>query len=334
MTDNKWSEEQPPEWTGPPIGSTPPQQPWAPPTQPPVPAAPAAEPAPTDARVGFGELFMRMWRGFVGRIGVYLGVSSAAFAVVFTAAIATMRALLPNGLSDEANAVLKGDTKTLENLFADPEYATDAEIAAFLEILRQVGIVFAVLIVMTVVLQVIVGSALTRYALSDFAGQRTSVAEAFRTTPFLKVVSNLFALAVLGTAVFAAIAVLGFISLSVPVVGGFIFFALILTFVVFMVWLGIGVTFVNAVVVDENIGGFKAIRRALQLAQGNRLVIFGLAVLVSIASTVPANVVGTAITVLAEPGFTTFALGNGLPYVFSVPVSAVLAAVLYRNYKK
>ncbi len=335
MTENKWSEEQPPEWTGPPLGSTPPQQPWAPPTEPPIapqPEAQAASSAPTTA--GFGDMLLQVWRGVVSRLGVYLGVSVLSFVVVFAAAIASLKSLLPNGLSNAANSLLQGDTTVLDEIFANREYATDAEMAVFLEILREVGIVFGVLVAMTLVLQIVTGSVLTRYALADLAGARITLGEAVRTTPFGKVITNLLAIGALFIAVFFGFAVLCFFSLSVPAIGLLIFWALFFTFIIGAVWFGIGITFISAVVVGEGIGGFAAIKQALTLAKGRRLVIFGLAVLVSIASTVPANVFGTAITTFAEPGFTTFTLGNGFPYILSVPVTAVLSAVLYRNFKK
>ena len=279
-------------------------------------------------------MILQVWRGLVSRVGVYLGVSAVSFVAVFAAAIGALGMLLPNGLSDEANALLKGDTTFLDTLFADIEYATDAEVAAFLEILREVGIMFGVLIAMTLLLQVVTGSVLTRYALADLAGQRLSLGEAFRTTPFGKVISNLLAIAALSSAVVAGFLVLAFISLSVPAIGLAIFWALLLTLIIGAVWFGIGITFISAIVIGEGIGGFGAIRQALVMAKGRRLVIFGLAVLVSIASTVPANVIGTAITTFAGSGFAVFTFGNGFPYILSIPVSAVLSAVLYRNYKK
>ena len=221
-------------------------------------------------------MLLQVWRSFVGRIGVYLGVSAVSFAVVFIAAIASLRFLLPNGLSNAAESLLQGDTAVLDTIFANREYATDAEFAVFMEILREVGIVFGVLVAMTLLLQVVTGSVLTRYALADLAGERVSLGEAVRTTPFGKVLSNLLAIAALFIAVFVGFSVLCVISLSVPAIGILIFWALFFTFIVGAVWFGIGITFISAVVIGEGVGGFSAIRKALLKGKGARLVIFGL----------------------------------------------------------
>lgn len=327
MADNKWSEEQPPEWTGEPIGSTPAAPQWQPPAGPPVPAT-AAQPARSSADLG--GILRSVWKFLGQRLGLYVGGTAALTALAIAVSATVANALFPNGLSDEAIAILQGAETDLLN----SDQMTQAQLEALMAVLGEVGTVALLTIVPVVLIQFVFGAMITRMALAQVDGQTISSSAALRSTPFAKVFSSGIALTVSFLALFVPLIFVMGIGALLGSIGILLIVAALIAFVAVIVWLGLGVTFITATVIDENIGFFASIRRSLSIAKGQRLIIFAATLIVSICASLPVNLAVTAITAFSEFSFLSYFGAAILPLVLAVPSTAVLSGVLFRAIRR
>lgn len=324
MTDNKWSEEQPPEWTGAPIGSTPATPQWQPPTGAPMP--PAAPKPAAPARAELGPILRSVWRFLRARLALYVGGTAALSLVGLAVAVGLAQALFPNGLSEQAIAVLKGEELAL----AVSDSMSQAELDALMGVLGEVGTVAVLTILPVLLIQFICGSLITRMALGQAAGQTLTISEALRSTPFLKIFTSGMALTIWLIALFVPLILAMGVGAALGTIGILVSLAALMAFVAVIIWFGLGVTFISATVTDQNVGFFESVRRTLALAKGQRLVIFAAALIVSVCASLPVNLAVSAINTLAEFSFGTYFAAAILPVVLAAPSTAVLSAVLYR----
>ena len=178
--------------------------------------------------------------------------------------------------------------------------------------------------------QFVFGSLITRMALAQAAGQTISIGEALRSTPLLKIFSSGVALTIWLIAMFVPLLLVVGVGAALGTIGILLTVAALMAFVVVAIWFGLGVTFISATVIDQQVGFFESVRRTLTLAKGQRLVIFAAALIVSICASLPVNLAVSAINVVADFSFVNYFGAAILPVVLAAPSSAVLSAVLYR----
>lgn len=327
MADNKWSENQPPEWTGAPIGSTPPPEAWQPPTAPPVADAPAS----TSARRRFdiGQALREVWTVISGRFVLFIGGSAVLVLVSILLASALAAAMFPAGISPDALSILDGSYGSGDD--AGLGTMTDAELNALITAIGEASTVLSLGFLPILLIQFVFGSAITRIALNDPAEPRMSLRDALTAVPFGKVFSSGVAVAVLLGGALVGLILASTFSLLIPAIGPLILIAVVLAGMVWMVWLGLGISQISAVAIGENIGGFAAIKRSLALSKGRRWPIFGLLIIVGLVASMPINVVASGILVLSDFNFVSYYISSLLPLVLSVPANAALASVIYKN---
>ena len=193
-------------------------------------------------------------------------------------AVGLAQAIFPNGLSKLAIAILKGEEIGFN------ETMTEAEVSAFMAVLGEVGTVAVLTVVPVLLVQFVFGSLITRMALAQAAGQTISIGEALRSTPLLKIFSSGVALTIWLIAMFVPLLLVVGVGAALGTIGILLTVAALMAFVVVAIWFGLGVTFISATVIDQQVGFFESVRRTLTLAKGQRLVIFAAALIVSICA--------------------------------------------------
>ena len=327
MADNKWSENQPPEWTGAPIGATPAPEAWQPPTAPPVTSSPNA--AAPQRRLDIGAVLRDVWTGLTSRMALFVGGSVLLVLVSIAAAVALTSVVFPDGLSADAIGILNGTYAAPES--GDFEYMTDAEMQQLLTAIGEASTVVALGILPVLLIQFIFGSAITRIALNSPDQPRMSLGEAIKATPLAKIFSTGIALTVVLAVALIVMMIGMFFSLSIPAIGLLVFFGIAVAAMVWMVSFGLGVTPINAVVISENIGGFAAIRRSLAMTKGRRFAIFSAVLVVSLLASMPLNVIASGILLLNPFSFFMYFVSAMLPVALSIPATSVLTSVLYKH---
>lgn len=326
MADNKWSENQPPEWTGAPIGATPAPEAWQPPTAPPVTASPT-----TAARRKFdiGLALREVWAAVSGRFALFIGGSALLVLVSILLASALAAGMFPEGVSPDALSILDGSYGSGDQPGIDT--MSDAELTALMNAVGEASTVVGLGILPILLIQFVFGSVITRIVLNDPEQPRMSLRDALKAVPFGKVFSSGVAVAVLfGVAVVGVIFASAF-SLLIPAIGPLILVAVALAGMVWLVWLGLGISQISAVAIGENLGGFAAIKRSLSLSKGRRWPIFGLLIVVGLVASMPINVIASGVLVLSDFNFVSYYISSLLPLVLTVPANAALASVIYKN---
>lgn len=305
MSNSNWSEEQPPAWQGP--------------------NAPSYQPENQSPTGGWKEQKLRVllgltWGLFSQNAKLFLTTN---FAVVAIGAIFTLGLLkvFPIQLSEISQAALNGDMKPLNDAVAAAANVTEESriiMDAFLPILQMIALTLPIV-------------ALTSLAATAFAtkiGLDNSGENRNYKINWLQTTTGAFAS--LAYLVVGLIPVFAF-AIALPQLLGIA----ILLLIPYLIWVGVGIVLLYPVIIAEQLGGFRAVKRSFNLAKNNRRTIFFAVVIVGILASIPGAAINQFL-LLVPSSVLNFVevstLANFASMLISVPITASGIVILYKYF--
>lgn len=344
MDKNQWSEEQPPEWQGEPIGSEKPlphSAEWAPPVAPAAsesaPSNAATPPPSNSAESSVGAMLNQSFDVIKKLAKSTLGL--AAFFGVLSAFLMTAvgYAFLP---SDSFSQQVIRDLLNTDFAAPEPAWMTDPNLnpESFYPAITWAAAIAAVGLVV-LLLQVFVSAAIVRQSISYLRQERLSFSEAWRQVPRRNVWNLIFAF--IGQISVALVVAIVVTLISSLVAGGeFLILILVFTAIPLGIWYSIAVTIALPVSVDGERSGTKAIFESIRLMRGAWwrtfavLLLFGLmfGLPLSTLAGIPNSVVSDPILLLLISLFTqTFISAFGVGYQAAVTSAIYRARILAKK---
>jgi hypothetical protein len=302
MSNSQWSNEQPPAWQGP--------------------NAPAYKAEPPTPPSGWKEqrlsvLLGLTWGLFSSNVKKFLLTN---FVVVGVGAIATLLILrlFPVELSTLSQALLDGDTKPLDDALKGLDI--DGRSKIIVDAVTPILQMFAITLPIISITSLVASAFSTKVALENSeAGSSTSI-------NWLKMLT-----ASLATSFYFVVGFIPLIAFAIAM-PSMVGLAVILL-IPYLIWIGLGLAMVYPIVIAENLGGFKAIKRSLVLSSSNRKRIFAVVIIVGILASLPGAALNQFMllipaTVLNYVEVTSLANFAGM--LISVPITSSGVVILYR----
>jgi hypothetical protein len=302
MSNSQWSNEQPPAWQGP--------------------NAPAYKAEPPTPPTGWKEqrlsvLLGLTWGLFSSNVKKFLLTN---FAVVGVGVIATLLILrlFPVELSTLSQALLDGDTKPLDDALKGADIDAQSKII--------VDAVIPILQMFALTLPIISITSLVASAFSTKVALENSDESSSPSINWLKMLT-----ASLATSFYFVVGFIPLVAFAIAM-PSMVGIAVILL-IPYLFWIGLGLAMVYPIVIAENLGGFKAIKRSLVLSSSNRKRIFAVVIIVGILASLPGAALNQFMllipsTVLNYVEVTSLANFAGM--LISVPITSSGVVILYR----
>lgn len=344
MTDSQWSKNQPEPWNGDPVGTPPPE--WNPPAGQPV--APGLPPAPRPSEgsekrlfptspLKFGGMFSATWEVLMaGRKQLLkVGLLACVFATV-TGTVFLQSAISAGWLNQTVIDAVGGKMPAyLEDSSVE---LTDAQIAELVQILTTLALgimIFSILIVGTFQF---VGTALALRVTSALASQSTTPRTAINwprmvgawliqnLAPLMPLLPGFVALGYGFTDPLSDIGLvafgLGFLGVLAGIPLSIFFYA---SFIPMML-----------VAYNENLSGFKLIKRTAWLTKGSRWVSLFLTFVYALMAGMVPNIAAQVLSVISDDPFSllgtvSLTLSSTLALILAIPFSAAAVTVIYAN---
>ena len=303
MSNSQWSNEQPPAWQG----STPASQ-----------NSPQSEPESGWQPLRLSVLLGMTWGLFSQNFKTFLLKN---FLVVFIGAIASISylRLFPVSQTYLSAQLLIGNSKPFDDILNATPKIQD-QTAIMIETVTPFIQMFVQVIPIMVITSIVASAVAAQIGLN-----KTSDSEKVKIKLSTMITATLTSYLFLLIGI-SPIFILGLVS---PDLSLFAFFAAI----PYLVWVGLGIAILYPVVLNENIGGMKAVKRSLQISRGNRSTIFLVGFVVAFLAGLPgaaANqflllVPGTLLN-FVEVGV----MGSFVGMLISVPITTSATVILYR----
>jgi hypothetical protein len=332
MSDEKfeWSEKQPPEWKGDPLGSP---VNWAPPSTPPLGATPVVTPV---TKVRFGDVMSLTFRTakahYFRYFGVALGFSAIAALVISVFAVAQYRA---GSLSDAAVQLLvTGDTGT-----SSDQPLTGEEIEALLSTVTSLMMLISVFALVGLIAQFLTQTILTARALSRMSASPEVASLKFSWLSVLRAqLISFFWLIVFAipSVIATIILVTGFKKDDQNTFAAKLVLLLVtlMFFMILAIWFAISTLTLTPHAIAKNQGGFKNVAETIRLSKGMRGTSF-LVVLVSSALIgLPGGVISTFVQfttmkLSAETQLVAYFVAQFISAAITIPFTCIAISALY-----
>ncbi len=303
MSNSQWSNEQPPAWEGRNAPAYNPEQ---------LPTSNGWKPQRLSVLLGL------TWGLFSKNAKKFLATN---FLVVGAGAIATliMLRVSPIELTALSQGLLDGNSKLLEDALAQASTVED-QTKLILDAVMPLLAMYVRTIPFVIITSLLASAFATKTALAK--SDETSIPN-YNWLNFLTASLGAFAY------VFVGIIPIVVITLLSP---DLIFIGLLLA-VPYFVWIGLGLAMLYPVVMSENIGGIKAVKRAFTLSRGNRKTIFALTIIVGILASLPGAAINQFMLLIPSSVLNyveVTSLANFASMLISVPITTSGIVILYR----
>ena len=332
MSEEKfeWSEKQPPEWKGDPLGSP---VNWAPPTTPPLGATPVATPV---SKVRFGDVMSLTFRTakahYFRYLGLAFGFSAIAALITSVFAVAQYRA---GSISDSAVQLLvTGDTDMISD-----EPLTGEELEALISTAASlVGLAVAFALA-GLIAQFLIQTILTARALSRMSASPEVATLKFSWLSVLRAqLASFFwlLLSAIPLAISTFILVTGFMTddEDTHAAKAALLLLTLVLFAVFAIWFAISTLTLTPHAIAKNQGGFKNVTETIRMSKGMRgtgfLVVLVSSALIGLPSTIIAATVQVAtMNSGSETQLVAYFIAQFISVAITIPFTCIAISALY-----